>query len=413
MGSALPKRAGANRSAGDQSSGSTPSAISTVVRALLLLALGAGAFLLSYWLTKAHSRLAPLSAPQDQATSSSALGPAGSASLGPPPTGPAPEGMVYIPGGQFTMGTESALAWPEEKPAHQVRVDGFWMDATDVTNAQFAKFVAATGYQTTAELAPTVEEILQQLPPGTPPPDLKDLVPGALVFVPTSGPVSLHDVSNWWKWVPGANWQHPEGRESNIVGREDHPVVQVSWDDAVAYAKWAGKRLPTEAEWEFAARGGLENKDYVWGDAAFDEAHPLANTWQGEFPYHNTKADGYERTSPVKTFPPNGYGLYDMAGNVWQWCADWYDVGLYARRAGQGVIVNPTGPEHGYNPAEPYKTERVQRGGSFLCSDDYCLRYRPSARQGSTPDTGMSHVGFRCVLSADHNQPPPVESATK
>jgi len=307
--------------------------------------------------------------------------------------------MVWIPGGQFTMGTDSALGWPEEKPPHPVRVDGFWMDATDVTNSQFARFIEATGYKTTAERAPTAEEILQQLPPGSAPPDPKDLVPGSLVFIPPPGPVPLNDVSNWWKWVPGASWRHPEGPSTDIAGREEHPVVHVSWDDALAYSHWAGKRLPTEAEWEFAARGGLENKDYVWGDDPPDEAHPLANTWQGEFPYHNTLADGYLRTSPVKSFPPNGFGLYDMAGNVWQWCADWYDVSLYARRAGQGVIVNPTGPDRGYNPAAPYKTQRVQRGGSFLCSDDYCWRYRPSARQGSTPDTSMSHVGFRCVMS--------------
>jgi formylglycine-generating enzyme len=405
MGNNSPTRAGTNRSADGQSSGNAPSAISTVARALLLLALGAGAFLFSYYLTRSHSELVPLSAQQAEAQPAMPEAPASK------PSGPAPPGMVWIPGGQFTMGTDSALGWPEEKPPHAVRVDGFWMDATDVTNAQFAKFVAATGYKTTAERAPTAEEILKQMPPGTPPPDPKSLVPGALVFVPTAGPVPLDDVSQWWKWVAGADWRHPEGPDSNLTGREDHPVVQVSWDDAVAYARWAGKRLPTEAEWEFASRGGLENKDYVWGDEAPDDAHPLANMWQGAFPYRNTKADGYERTSPVKAFPPNGYGLYDMAGNVWQWCADWYDPDFYHRQTAQGVAVNPTGPQRSSIPNEPFRTERVQRGGSFLCSDDYCWRYRPSARQGSTPDTGMSHVGFRCIMSLGSNGPPSAEQS--
>jgi formylglycine-generating enzyme len=311
----------------------------------------------------------------------------------------APAGMAWIPGGEFTMGTDSDLGWPEEKPAHRVRVDGFWIDETLVTNAQFKEFVDATGYATTAERAPTLEEIMKQLPPGTPPPKPEQLVPGSLVFVPPPGAVALDDVSNWWKWVPGADWRHPEGPDSNLAGHENHPVVQVSWDDAVAYAKWAGKRLPTEAEWEFAARGGLEGKPYVWGDNPPDANHDHANIWQGDFPYRNTKAEGQQRTSAVKAYPPNGYGLYDMAGNVWEWCADWYDTDLYRRRAGQGVVVNPKGPEQSNNPAHPYTPERVQRAGSFLCSDDYCWRYRPSARQGSSPDTGMSHVGFRCVKS--------------
>jgi formylglycine-generating enzyme len=306
-------------------------------------------------------------------------------------------GMVWIPGGEFTMGTDSDLGWPEEKPAHRVRVSGIWMDETNVTNAQFAKFVEATGYETTAERAPVLEEIMRQMPPGTPEPAPEKLVPGSMVFVPPAEPVPLDDITGWWKWVPGADWRHPEGPGSNIDGREDHPVVQVSWDDAVAYAKWAGKRLPTEAEWEFAARGGLEGKPYVWGDTPPDVKHPQANIWQGEFPYRNDKSESQKRTTAVKVFPPNGYGLYDMAGNVWEWCADWYDVSLYRGRAGQGVIDNPTGPERSFNPAEPYMPERVQRAGSFLCSDDYCWRYRPSARQGSSPDSGMSHVGFRCV----------------
>ena len=235
-----------------------------------------------------------------------------------------PEGMIWIPGGEFTMGTDDKIGWQDEKPAHRVRVDGFWMDQTDVTNAQFAFFVEATGYITTAERPVDVAEIMKQSPPGTPPPPPEKLVPGSLVFQPTQGPITdKRDYSQWWRWTPGANWRHPEGPDSSTQGKEDHPVVQVSWHDAVAYAKWAGKRLPTEAEWEFAARGGLDGKTYSWGDEPFSDESPQCNCWQGEFPWKNTGSDGYQRTSPVKAFSPNGYGLYDMGGNVWQWCADW------------------------------------------------------------------------------------------
>jgi formylglycine-generating enzyme len=209
--------------------------------------------------------------------------------------------------------------------------------------------------------------------------------------------VSLKDFSRWWKWTPGANWQHPDGPGSNLDGKDDHPVVHVSWFDAEAFAKWAGKRLPTEAEWEFAARGGLDNKRYTWGDEPFSNEKPQCNIWQGDFPYKNTMLDSYERTAPVKSYRPNGYGLHDMAGNVWEWCADWYQRDLYRRRADQGRIVNPTGPPRSVDPARPFTPQRVQRGGSFLCNDSYCSRYRPSARHGCSPDTGMSHVGFRCV----------------
>jgi formylglycine-generating enzyme required for sulfatase activity len=211
--------------------------------------------------------------------------------------------------------------------------------------------------------------------------------------------VDLSDYSQWWHWTPGANWRHPEGPESRIEGRADHPVVQVSWDDANAYARWAGKRLPTEAEWEFAARGGLDGKPYVWGDDRPSDARPAANIWQGEFPHRNTVGDGFTRTSPVGSFPPNGFGLYDMAGNVWEWCADWYQRDLYRQRARGEIIVDPAGPERSSDPARPFTPQRVQRGGSFLCNDDYCSRYRPSARHGCSPDTGMSHVGFRCVMT--------------
>jgi formylglycine-generating enzyme required for sulfatase activity len=312
---------------------------------------------------------------------------------------PHPPGMVWVPGGEFTMGTDSDLGWPEEKPAHRVWVDGFWMDQTEVTNAQFRAFVAATGYVTTAENAPSLEEIMAQVPPGTPPPPKEDLVPGSLVFTPPAGRVDLDDYSQWWTWTPGASWRHPEGPGSSIEGRDDHPVVHVSWDDANAYARWAGKRLPTEAEWEFAARGGLDGQPYVWREAKPTDARTFANIWQGEFPHSNTAADGFTRTSPVKSFHPNGYDLYDMAGNVWEWCADWYQRDLYRQRAGGGLVVNPTTTERSADASLPSTPQRVQRGGSFLCNDGYCSRYRPSARHGGAPDTGMSHIGFRCVMT--------------
>jgi len=309
-----------------------------------------------------------------------------------------PSGMVWIPGGEFTMGTDSELAWPDERPAHRVLVAGFWMDRTEVTNAQFRAFVAATGYVTTAEKPPLLEDILRQSPPGTPPPDPEVLVPGSLVFRPTAGPVDLQHYSQWWHWTPGASWRHPEGPGSDLAGKDDHPVVHVSWDDAVAYCRWAGKRLPTEAEWEFAARGGRDGLPYVWGDQPFAPAQPQANLWQGNFPYKNSADDGHARTAPVQSYAPNAFGLYDMAGNVWEWCADWYQRDLYRTRAG-GLVVNPTGPERSSDPARPYSPQRVQRGGSFLCNDSYCSRYRPAARHGGSPDTGMSHVGFRCALT--------------
>jgi formylglycine-generating enzyme required for sulfatase activity len=308
-----------------------------------------------------------------------------------------PPGMIWIPGGEFTMGTDEELSYVPERPAHSVRVDGFWIDETEVTNEQFAKFVEATGYITTAERKPDWEKLKKQLPPGTPKPHDSMLVAASLVFTQPNHPVSLESPANWWSWVPGANWRHPEGPGSRIDGRGDHPVVQVSWEDANAYAEWAGKRLPTEAEWEFAARGGLESKRYAWGDEFRPNDQWMANTWQGHFPDKNTGEDTFDRTAPVRSFLPNGYGLYEMTGNVWEWCADWYDAGLYPRRAGQGVIDNPSGPESGYNPSDPYAEERVTKGGSFLCTKDYCSNYRPSARRGTAWDTGMSHIGFRCV----------------
>jgi sulfatase modifying factor 1 len=306
------------------------------------------------------------------------------------------EGMVWIPGGEFTMGCVEPIARPDERPLHRVRVDGFWMDETEVTNAQFRAFVEATGYVTTAEQKPRVEEIMAQLPPGTPPPPPELLKPGALVWrMPQSAeraaPVQL------WEWTPGASWRHPEGPGSTIAGKDDYPVVQVSWDDAVAYAAWAGKRLPTEAEWEYASRGGKEGETYPWGAAAPKDLRPVANIWQGTFPYENLETDGFGLAAPVKQFPPNGYGLYDMAGNVWEWCADWYRADAYAARATAEVSVNPKGPEKSWDPDEPTVPKRVQRGGSFLCHESYCASYRNAARMKCSPDTGLIHSGFRCV----------------
>ncbi len=315
--------------------------------------------------------------------------------------GTTPSGMVWIPGGQFTMGTDDASMWPAERPAHPAKVNGFWMDSTEVTNGEFAKFVEATGYVSTAETTPSLEEIMAQVPPGTPPPPPEVLVPGALVFTPTDQPVELNNESQWWKWVLGADWRHPEGPDSNIVGRDKHPVIMVSWLDAQAYAKWAGKRLPTEAEWERAARGGLENNTFVWGNELEPQGKIMANIWQGNFPNSNTGEDSFQRTAPVASFPPNGYGLYDMGGNVWEWCSNWFQTDLYSTLDKNTVQDNPTGPEKSKNPNHPFANERVIRGGSFLCHPSYCSSYRPSARLGNTPDTGMSHLGFRLVKSPE------------
>jgi formylglycine-generating enzyme len=311
-------------------------------------------------------------------------------------------GMAWIPGGTFLMGTNDKESFPNERPAHLVDVRGFWMDEHDVTNAEFANFVRATGYVTTAERPVNWEDLRKELPPGTPKPDDGALAPGSLVFTPTSRLVRLNDLSVWWRWVKGANWRHPEGPESSIQGREDHPVVQVSWYDAVAYAQWAGKRLPSEAEWEFAARGGLDSKRYVWGDDFRPDGRYMANTWQGAFPVHDSGEDGFVGTSPVGSFPANGYGLYDMAGNVWQWCSDWYRIAAHVEAASQNVCRDPAGSAENYDPGDPYSPKRVVKGGSFLCNPSYCQSYRPSARRGTPPDTGSSHTGFRCVVSGDN-----------
>ncbi len=316
----------------------------------------------------------------------------------------APPGMVWVNGGEFEMGGTDPLARPDEAPIHTVRVDGFWIDATEVTNDQFRAFVAATGYQTLAERPVDWEEMKKQVPEGTPKPDESMLQPGSLVFSPP-GPgaeVDLRDYGQWWHWTTGANWRHPEGPGSSIDGKGAYPVVHIAYDDAVAYCRWAGKRLPTEAEWEYAARGGLARKVNVWGDESVDAGR--CNIWQGRFPTENTGEDGFARSAPVKSFPPNGYGLYDMPGNVWEWCSDLYRPDTYARRvlaAGEGtVIVNPKGPDVSLDPRNPHAPEsRVHRGGSFLCNDSYCASYRPSARMACPPDTGLQHLGFRCVMS--------------
>jgi formylglycine-generating enzyme required for sulfatase activity len=311
------------------------------------------------------------------------------------------DAMMWIPGGRFLMGSDHKLAQDNERPAHRVKVDGFWMDRYHVTNAEFRRFVQATGHVTTAERKPDWETLKVQAAPGTPRPPESALVPGAMVFVGTDRPVQLNDWSQWWRYVPGADWQHPQGPGSSIEGKDDHPVVQVSYEDAQAYAKWVGKRLPSEAEWEFAARGGLEQATYAWGDDVAPEGQKMANYWdvkQGRFPV--MRAVG---TSPVGTYPPNGYGLHDMTGNAWQWVADWYGFDHFKEQAKLGSVANPSGPAQSYDPddstAPVHAPKRVIRGGSFLCNVDYCLSYRPSARRGNDPYNPMSHVGFRLVTS--------------
>jgi formylglycine-generating enzyme len=302
--------------------------------------------------------------------------------------------MAWIPGGTFRMGSEDF--YPEERPVHEVTVDGFWMDRHEVTCESFASFVEATGYVTVAERAPNPADF-----PGAPP---ENLVPGSLLFQRTRGPVDLRNYGNWWAWIPGTSWRHPLGPDSSLDGLAPHPVVHVAYEDAEAYASWAGKELPTEAEWEFAARGGLDGKTFTWGDEHFPDGKAMANSWQGEFPWQNLLDDGYERTSPVGSFPANGYGLYDMAGNVWEWTCDWFVL----RHADEvvapccGPAVNPRiiSPEKSYDAAQPqFRIPRkVVKGGSHLCAPNYCLRYRPAARQPQMIDTSMSHLGFRCLI---------------
>lgn len=303
--------------------------------------------------------------------------------------------MVLIPSGTLYMGGDNNQADRNEFPKHKVEIRSFWMDATEVTNAQFEAFVRATGYVTVAERPVDWEEMKKEVPPNTPKPADSLLQPGALVFQATPQPVRLNNPSLWWKWTLGANWRHPEGPNSTIKDKMDHPVVQIAWEDAAAYAKWAGKRLATEAEWEWAARGGKKNAIYPWGNESVNKGDAKANFWQGIFPFKNQLKDGFYTTAPIKSFPPNGYGLYDMAGNVWEWCADWLDVNYYQKAAAQSA--NTKGPDNAYNPARPLLQEKVMRGGSFLCSDSYCSGYRNSRRMGAGTDTGLNHTGFRCV----------------
>ncbi|WP_147677102.1 formylglycine-generating enzyme family protein [Algibacter pacificus] len=315
-----------------------------------------------------------------------------------------PKGMVWIPGGAFLQGAvpQDQIAMDHEKPQHPVSVDGFFMDITEVTNAKFAEFVNATGYVTIAEREIDWEEMKKQLPEGTPKPHDSILQPGSLMFKKTKASVpNLYDFSQWWRWSIGTNWKHPSGPDSSINGKDNHPVVHVCYEDAQAYCAWAGRRLPTEAEWEFAARGNQENTTYFWGDDR-SVLSKQANSWEGEFPVNNTLEDGFERTAPVKSYPSNNFGLYDMAGNVWEMTSDWYNLNYYHELAAANTTaVNPQGADKAYNPNNPYIQEKVIKGGSFLCSDSYCASYRISSRMGTSLDSSAEHVGFRTVATVD------------
>lgn len=305
--------------------------------------------------------------------------------------------MVLIPGGSFEMGGDNYQASPDEYPKHRVTIDSFYMDKTEVTNEEFNRFIEATGYLTTAERTPDWEELKKQLPAGTLKPHDSLLQPASLVFQYLKHSNYQTNFTHWWKWTNQANWRQPQGPGSSIVGKENHPVVQVSYEDALAYCKWAGKRLPTEAEWEYAARGGKINAIYPWGNESVNEGQPKCNFFQGEFPIKNEIIDQWEFTAPVASFPANGYGLYDMSGNVWEWCHDWYDATYYKNLASN--TKNPQGPTKSYDPEEPLAQKRVTRGGSFLCNDTYCSGYRVARRMKSSYDTSLQHLGFRCVVS--------------
>ena len=305
-------------------------------------------------------------------------------------------GMVWIPAGNYLMGGDNDQAAADEYPKHPVNLNGFWMDATEVTNAQFQKFVDATHYITIAERVPKWEDMKRILPPGTPKPPDSAFVAGSLVFKKTANAVNLNDYGQWWEFVKDANWRQPQGAGSNIKGKDSDPVVHIAWDDAMAYCKWAGKRLPTEAEWEYAARGGLHGQIYPWGNETVDKGKSKANSWQGKFPYLNLVTDGFEGLAPVKSYAANGYGLYDMAGNVWEWCFDWYRPDYYATTNG-AVADNPQGALSSFDPDEPSTPKKVVRGGSFLCNDGYCSGYRVARRMKSSSDTSLDHTGFRCV----------------
>jgi formylglycine-generating enzyme len=313
------------------------------------------------------------------------------------PNEPVPKDMVWIPGGTFSMGTDASNEnlcgvkgiTSDANPIHQVYVDGFFMDEHEVTNAEFAKFVNATGYITVAEKKPTIEEFPNAEP------DM--LVAGSLVFVKQENEVPLTDYTQWWAYITGANWRHPLGPKSSIKGMENEPVVHVCYEDAEAYAKWAGKRLPTEAEWEFAARGGMAGNRYVWGNILRPSNKFMSNTYQGKFPMVDNAEDGFSGIAPVQSYSPNKYGLYDMAGNVWEWCSDWYRADYYQMLSKDSITYNPIGPKDSYDPEEPGILKRVHRGGSFLCSDQYCSRYILGTRGKGEIRSGTNHLGFRCV----------------
>ena len=308
-----------------------------------------------------------------------------------------PAGMVFIPGGEFSMGStiknESLCSRPgltsDCDAIHRVYVDAFLIDDHEVTNAEFEKFVNATGYKTIAEQIPTKEEF-----PDAP---LENLRAGSVVFSPPTEQVPLNNHYQWWEFVYGANWRHPDGPSSNIKGKENYPVVHIAWEDAVAYATWAGKRLPTEAEWEFAARGGLTGQTFAWGNEFNLDGKYMGNTFQGAFPNDDSGKDGYKGLSPIKSFPANAYNLYDMSGNVWEWCDDWYDSDYYKTLPRDKRVENPKGPEKSYDPDEPLVAKKVQRGGSYLCTDQYCSRYVLGTRGKGDWRTGTNHIGFRCV----------------
>ena len=321
----------------------------------------------------------------------------------PPAEMETPEGMVWIPGGNFLQGASEAdkLAMDHEKPQHRVAIDGFFMDETEVTNAQFTKFVQETGYNTVAERELDWEELKKQLPAGTPKPPDSIMQPGSLTFKKTKNKLpNLYDYSQWWDWTVGASWKHPKGPGTGIEGKDNYPVVHIAYEDAVAYCKWAGKRLPTEAEWEYAAKGGLTDALFSWGDDA-TKLSEKANTWEGEFPNENSEEDGFENKAPVKSYPANGYGLYDMAGNVWEFTQDWFDPRYYENFERSGTKKNPRGAGSPYNPNNPQVQEKVIKGGSFLCSASYCASYRPSARMSNSVDSSQEHLGFRTVMSAE------------
>ncbi len=370
--------------------------------AVAVIAIAAAGGLTFALLTREHAVRDDVAAPAESvATKMPAFAPTVVNTASPP--GPTPEGMAWIPGGEFSMGAVDPLgqdanvvgmqATTDSRPIHRVYVDGFWMDRTEVTNQQFAAFVKATKYVTVAERKPTLEDF-----PGAPP---ENLIAGSVVFSPPDHAVPLNDHFQWWAYIDGANWRHPDGPESDLKGREQYPVLHIAYEDAEAYAKWANKRIPTEAEWEFAARGGLAGQVYPWGNEFLKDGKWMANTHQGHFPQEDTQADAFHGAAPVAQYPPNGYGLYDVAGNVWEWTSDWYRPDYYAglEKAG-GVARNPHGPGDSYDPSEPGVPKRVHRGGSFLCTEQYCSRYMVGTRGKGEPSTGTNHLGIRLVKDA-------------